>query len=442
MLKLKRLCEIFFVAAVTLPFAFVFPLLYGFAFNERRGDVFVFFNAAWTVWNGLPLYESTDLHHWAYHYPPTLALLFRFFAQAPIGKIDLPFTFSPSTSFAIYYALNAIFFWLSAHFCASTIERLGLLNNLSGQWRKALMLRCWTAGGLIFFAFTNLGKGQVDAAMIFLVSLFFYGYVVNRRVFAGVALALAFAIKLYVLPLLFFPLLRRDYKTLLAFIGGAGLLLIVFPATTLGLSATFDLYVILWRERLSGIIGGNPSEPIAHQLSFLATDVVSISAMLGRIIYYAAPIGTVKLPMWIHLSQKIFGAIIMGLLFWYGHHRFWSWRKNQPPLNFAWLLGAAILCATLPLIIPTAELQYWLCGMPLLAALIVYKWRSAGEVIFPRRLFFWVLALSFAAHATENLIWAPLKFIGFTTPLFIGIIIYALGILRASPTNAETVLTK
>jgi hypothetical protein len=428
--------EIALIAAVALAFCIYLPIVVKRSAWQGFGDVQVFFRAGWAVWTGYPLYEIADHHGWTYHYPPTFALLMGPFANPLAGFAKPAWALSFPASVAVWYVVSTVAMLAALDLWARALERLASqLPLVQTDWNAWWLLRLGPLAALLPFFGDGLGRGQPSSLVLLTMVAFLVFYVRGQIYLAACALAIGFTIKLFPLALLIFPVLRRDLKTVLATFGFSLVLLFVVPALCLGPSEVVKLYGAMWTEHLSGILTGVPNPKIADEITFTSYDMLSVAAMLARIAAGGVP-ATDTLPGFATAGQLAFDAVFLGALLGIGHGRFWRLNGPQPQPAEALLVGGALLCAALPVMLSVSQPNYVAFGAPLIAVVQFEVWRRIGRVRVVPALVAWAGVMWFGMVATEGGVWQPLRVIGLVTPTIVVLLAWGLLSLRRAPGSA------
>jgi hypothetical protein len=267
--------------------------------------------------------------------------------------------------------------------------------------------------------------------------LFLDLYVRGRIAAAAFALAVGITIKLFPGLLALIPLLRRDWKCLLWVSVWCAALLFLVPLIAVGPTATLELYRTLWLDRIGAILSGTPNAKLAGQVSFWSYDMGSIGAMLARIVHGRTGVGSELLPAWASRVQLGADAVLLSLLVWAGHRRFWSRSNPQPAGTYPQLVAGAIIMAMLPLMLPTSQPNYWAQAMPLVGVILVACWRSDGVSLAPPRLLAWAALTWFGMIATEARLWEPLRLLGLVTPMMLILTLWGVSLLSQEPRDSR-----
>ncbi|MBB1091706.1 DUF2029 domain-containing protein [Rhodopseudomonas palustris] len=421
--------EIALIAGVALALCIYLPIVVQRSAVQGLGDVQVFFRAGWAVWTGYPLYEVADHHGWTYHYPPTFALLMGPFAYPLDGFPQPAWALPLKMAVAVWYAISALALLLAIDWWARALERGATPPFEQRNWNAWWMLRIGPLAMLLPFFGDGLGRGQPSALVLLTMVGFLVLYVQGRIYAAACALAIGFTIKLFPLALLLFPLLRRDVKTVLAAAGFSLVFLFVVPMLCLGPAEVVKLYTAMWTQHLSGIFTGVPNDKIAAEITFTSYDMLSIGAMLARIGAGGLP-GADTLPAFATAGQWAFNAAFAGALLWIGHGRFWRLTGPQPPASEALLIGGAILCAALPVMLSVSQPNYVAFVAPLVAVVQFDAWRRSGAVKVVPLLITWAGLMWLGMVGTEGGVWQPLRVIGLATLAIVALLGWGMVCLR------------
>ncbi|MFH0985128.1 MAG: glycosyltransferase family 87 protein [Candidatus Omnitrophota bacterium] len=218
---------------------------------KQRTDLTVFLIAGEMVQEGRAshIYGIENKRHWHYVYPPILAVLL-----APISKWPLGVTVT-------------LAYLLSLTCLAGTIllsQRLPERSGPATTGRQdhasvSASLGCrpenWQIALSMFFCLpmilNTLTRGQFGIITLFFMAALFYGYWTRHKVLTG--LLLAFAISLKISPLaylVFFFLMKREWKILLSATLGFGVFLFLFPSAVIGFRQNWELLQI-WQGLMS-----------------------------------------------------------------------------------------------------------------------------------------------------------------------------------------------
>lgn len=406
--------EIALIGVVAMALCIYLPIVVKRSAVQGFGDVQVFFRAGWAVWTGYPLYEVADHHGWTYHYPPFFALLMGPFGHPLEGYPRPSWALPLPASVAVWYALSAAVLLIAVDWWARALER-DAPPLRQRDWNAWWMLRVAPVAILMPYIGDGFGRGQPTALVLLTMVGFLVLYARGQVYAAACALALGFTIKLFPLVLLLFPVLRRDVRTVLAVAGFSSVFLFVVPALCLGPAEVIKLYTAMWTEHLSGIFTGAPNDKIAAEITFTSYDMLSIGAMLARIAAGGLPAED-KLPLFATLGQLAFDAVFIGALVWIGHGRFWRLNGPQPRMSDAVLIGGAVVCASLPLVLSVSQPNYVAFVAPLVAVVLFDAWRRSGETKLVTLLVLWGCVMWIGMFGTEGGVWEPLRTIGLATP--------------------------
>jgi hypothetical protein len=394
-----------------------------------HGDVQVFFRAAWAVWTGYPLYQVVDHHGWTYHYPPTFALLLAPFADPLPGAPQPWWTMPYPLAVAIWYVINVGCLLLGIHVWSNALERYEDGKAREGTYQGSYLLRFGSLLALLPFAGDGLARGQPAPLLFLLIVLFLVLYIDRRLALAAFMLALAVTIKLFPLLLAAIPLLRRDWKFLIAAALWALLLLIGLPSVCIGPHATFDLYQVMWADHVAGIVSGAMNTKVAHEVTPGAFSSIGVGAMVARIAAGGAFDGA--LPRWASLAQFAFNIAVVVAVVLCGRGGFWNLRGPQPAAGYPVLVAGAVMFAAVPLMIPFAGPQYATYAIPLMGVFLIEAWRHIGRRVLTVVMIGWSAAAWLSMLALE-LPWDFVKTAGPMTIVFLLLVPAALGFVAAT----------
>ncbi len=199
---------------------------------KQRTDLTVYLKAGEMVLEGRAyhIYGVENLRHWHYVYSPLLAILL-----APVSKWPLG-------------ATVPIAYLLSIACLAGTV----LLSKRFPEDAKPAPWQITLA--LVFclpMLLNTLTRGQLGIITLFFGTAVFYTYLTRRKVLTG--LLLAFAVTLKISPLaflVFFFLMKREWKILLSTIVGFGLFFFILPSLAIGFHQNLELLKI-WQGLMS-----------------------------------------------------------------------------------------------------------------------------------------------------------------------------------------------
>jgi len=199
---------------------------------KQRTDLTVYLKAGETVAGGRAdrIYEVTSIRGWHYVYPPILAILL-----APVSKWPL------SATVGLAYLLS-----IACLAGTVVLSRRLPANARPAPWQIALaMFFC------LPMILNTLTRGQFGTISLFFMAVVFYNYLAQRKVLAGLLLALAVALKISPLAfLVFFFLMKREWKILLSTMAGFGLFFLAIPSLTIGFHQNLELLKI-WQHLMS-----------------------------------------------------------------------------------------------------------------------------------------------------------------------------------------------
>jgi hypothetical protein len=207
--------------------------LYRGAFGpKQRTDLTVYLKAGESVAEGRAdnIYKVTNVRGWHYLYSPLLAILL-----APVSKWPLAATVTLAYLLSLTCLTGTIM--LSRRFPA---------DIRPAPWQIALaMIFC------LPMLLNTLTRGQFGIITLFFMAAVFYSYLKQKKVVTGLLLALAVTLKISPLAfLVFFFLLKREWKILLSAALGFFLFLVLLPSLAVGFQQNWELLKI-WKYLMS-----------------------------------------------------------------------------------------------------------------------------------------------------------------------------------------------
>jgi hypothetical protein len=237
---------------------------------HQRTDLTVYLIAGQMVAEGRAnyIYGTENKRGWHYVYPPILAILL-----APVSKWPLG-------------ATVPLAYLLSLACLAGTVvlSRRFPENARPAPWQTALaMFFC------LPMLLNTLTRGQFGIISLFFMAAIFYSYLTRRKVLAGLLLALAVALKISPLAfLVFFFLMKREWRTLLSTIVGFGLFFFLLPSLAVGFHQNWALLKI-WQ----GLMSASQSDTAYHHYLWgelftpFAEDNQSLYAVVTRLVWHS-----------------------------------------------------------------------------------------------------------------------------------------------------------
>jgi len=235
---------------------------------KQRTDLTVFLEAAKRVREGRAgeIYEAENARHWRYVYAPPLAVLLAPVASWPVG-LNVPLAY-----------------FLSIGCLAGTIflTRRFSRNMELSPWQIAL------AAILCLPVIMNtLTRGQFGVITLFFAAAVFYSYLQKQKILTGLLLAFAVALKASPLAfLVFFFLMKREWKILAWTFLGSGLFLILLPSLAIGWDRNLEL-LKTWKDLMSFSQHDNAHDSYlwAQLFTPFAGDNISIYAVITRYVW-------------------------------------------------------------------------------------------------------------------------------------------------------------
>jgi hypothetical protein len=307
-------------------------------------DYKVYYNAAHRLNTGAPLYMPPDANGvGAYIYPPPIAIL-----NQPLAKLSTDQAFKVWTAFNILCLLGAIaFFTRAANFRAQDCFAVGLILLLS--------FRFWPT-------ISNLALGQVNFITLALIAAIYYAQSRGKWAYTGILIALATLTKTWLIGLLFYLVLQRQWRALAWCLGSLAILLV----------ASFS--VVGWQEWAQFIhfTRENSSQPwlISQSLPGFARLHLGSNPLIPPLVdspivknaFLLATYGLLGLATW-----KVFSA-----------SRF---RQNSSEHQRNLQLGFYLL--TLILALPLCHMEYYLLALPLFWTIVTWINRNSTFSLQP-----------------------------------------------------------
>ncbi|OGX13240.1 MAG: hypothetical protein A2351_06055 [Omnitrophica bacterium RIFOXYB12_FULL_50_7] len=254
---------------------------------KQRTDLTVFLKAGEMVHEGRAnhIYGIENARHWHYVYPPILAILL-----APVSKWPLGATVGLAYLLSIACLVGTILLsrrlpekarsgFISSHnlnndrslrgarqgdaaisLYESKIASPSARNDITAKavretYETTSKPAPWQITLAMIFClpmFLNtLTRGQFGIITLFFMAAVFYNYLKQRKILTGLLLAFAIALKISPLAfLVFFFLLKREWKTLLGTLVGLGLFFFLLPSLAIGFQQNWELLKI-WQHLMS-----------------------------------------------------------------------------------------------------------------------------------------------------------------------------------------------
>ena len=396
------------------------------AFLKRpMTDAQVFFRGAWAVCSDAPLFEITDDNGWHYHYPLTLAVVLRPFANAPPRQEPLPWTFSYPTSLFLWFAIGVGALGHAIVKFGDGLDRHALDTPL----QHGFFHRWWAmrGGPLLVFLYIvgeGLGRGQVSTLLLLSMAGFAVAYADRRPVAAGLWLSLGIAIKVFPAILVVVPVLRRDWRCIAAIAVGVIAGLIVIPSLLIGPNDTIQLHHQWLTERFASVASAASSSDVGSELSPTSPDMMGFGASILRVANLIHGSSVTAIDTWAMWGHWICSSSLFALVLWAGHGRAWAVAGPQPMCPRALMLFAATITAASVPIVTVSQTHYWTLGIPMYMCVVAELWRRQGRVSFKVWAFGFGGLLWLAAVPLE-LQRGALSDIPWLTSLMTGLIVYA-----------------
>ena len=415
--------------------------------NQRKTDLDVFSRAAWAVRTGQDVYATYSDRSWNYLYPTFFAIVMTPLAEPPTARtFDLIYNERAAwgrvhgadeselalerqrlmresdrlaalgllrepgsggaggaggagylpfwVSVASWYLASLGMVMLSAHWIGASVQSADRkMRAWTSRDRGWWMLRIWP---VIFCApaiFNGLSRGQSDALVLLSIAAFLRlsSSTPPRRMLAGLALAVAPAVKVIPGLLILYPLWRRDARTLVGIALGGGLTLLVIPAMVFGPARAMD-YNLRWLHVMGlpglGLAGENADASRKFELYGLSgTDSQNLLSVLHNIMNIGTPRGLRPddPASWLPLLVIVACGAAVALSLWA-----MRWRPVEP--------GASLLSPARdadPLLVPSV-------GVLLCVMLMVSPVTHAHYFAFLLPLMAWLVSLDVRRHLSQG----------------------------------------
>jgi hypothetical protein len=355
------------------------------AFNDpdpRRTDADVFFRAAWSVraHGGEDLYQVVDTRGWHYSYPPFLAIAMVPLANPPPDVDNTGYVPYP-VSVAIWYLFNLACLLVGIHWLASALEGASqdaAVRSMPAGCRRWWALRiipmlvCMTSIG------STLSRGQTNLIVLMLFCGMAALLIRKRFVLSGACLAAAASIKLFPAYLGLRALVHRDFRSMLGILAGLLFCLALFPAITLGLQRTVDVYKEMTRVLLIPAFTGKGDPSRAKELlNATATDSQSFMVVIHNTLHPSRDNRPEKLGKPGRIAHWSLAAVftlatLAGI-----------WRLREDDAISQVLSLGALIIVMLP-ISPASHKHYFVFALPVVMALTAEAWERLPFPQFDR----------------------------------------------------------
>lgn len=219
---------------------------------KQRTDLTVYLKAGEVVAEGRSekIYETENVRHWNYVYSPLLAILL-----APVSK--WPIGINVTLAYALSIACLAGTVLLSRRFPGSVLtvktgrQTCTSVPAPSPEYRTASRQIALSMIFCLPILLNTLTRGQLGIITLFFMAAIFYSYLAEHKIITGLLLALAVTLKISPLAfLVFFFLMKRQWKILLYTLTGFGFFFFLFPSLFIGFHRNWELLKI-WQGLMS-----------------------------------------------------------------------------------------------------------------------------------------------------------------------------------------------
>ncbi len=217
---------------------------------KQRTDLTVYLKAGEMIAEGQAnrIYSVENVRHWHYVYPPLLAILL-----APVSKWPLGATVLLAYLLSIACLVGTVM--LSRRFPDTCPAKTSPQGHASVPESLGIQPAPWQIALAMFFCLpmllNTLTRGQLGIITLFFAAAIFYTYLTQRKILTGLLLAFAVALKISPLAfLVFFFLMKREWKILTSIALGFFLFFILWPSLAIGFHQNWELLKI-WKGLMS-----------------------------------------------------------------------------------------------------------------------------------------------------------------------------------------------
>jgi len=353
--------------------------------HKRMNDIGPYLRSAWAVRTGGEIYAVTDDRGWHYVYPPLFAIMMTPFADPPQG-IDRSGYLPYEVSVGIWYMLTLTIGVFGVGILARAIED-PYRNLIAGMGRR-FSLQWWALRVIpLVILLPAIGRsqmrGQVGLLIAFFLCCMAASILKGKRFRAGIWLSWAICIQVIPVPLLVFPLWRRDWRMLWGSFLGLVIGLIIVPLIALGPQRTGDSYIAFYHSTLTAMIKGDIGGHTSGEFTGITkTDSNSPMVVLHNIIYPERKdrpnmtCAGVRIAHWV--TALVMMAITLVASGWKG-----KWYSGKVD---ATVKDAAFMTVFIPLTLvasPVFHPHYVSMTIPLVMLLVVIVWECSSDGSIP-----------------------------------------------------------
>ena len=374
------------ILAVTVVAFGALTVLRGAYLDRPMTDAQVYFRAGWAIWANASPYSVPDDNGWLFLYSPIFAIFMVPFANPPGGDAAPWFAIPYPLAVASWYALGFGALAWASHLVARTIERVILTGTWTGNADRHSLHQPWwflrvaPIAAYLFVIGGGLGRGQVSTLVLLTLVGFAALLVTGKSFWAGVALSVGTAIKIYPAMALGIAILRRDWPCVAGFATGCAVLFLLVPYLVLGT----DAFVAVHADFLGRIFGMTNNTFHAGGQENVSPDMIGFGPFLYKnwaILSAKQALG--PLPDWAKHAHIAVSSAFVAALVIAGHGRFWSIRRPQPGNKPALLLAVALMTALMAVVTPVSQVHYITLGIFLHTMFIGLAWRRTGSAATP-----------------------------------------------------------
>jgi len=346
------------------------------AMDRRMGDARIFFRAAWAVRAGEDIYDVTDqVAH--YCYPALLAIVL-----TPLANpgFDVPAALPYTVSLGIWYVFGVLCLIYGVHVLARALEHGSSDRGIRAQpryCRRWWALRLWPLLVCLPPIGHTLMRGQVNLLVLAIFCAALAAVLHGHRFRAGLWLSWSIVVKIIPAFLLLFPLVRRDFRFMVACGVGLVIGLLVIPAATFGPErAWLDNWKLAEVLLLPGLGMGTDQSRAKELITVTGTDSQSILAVLHNTLHPQRQGRPDFASAGVRLFSHIIGGIMtcVAIVAWRRRRHIAKERGRPDGAHTVIFLGLLIL--NMLYWSPVCHLHYFCLSLPLVMGLLLAAWES------------------------------------------------------------------
>jgi hypothetical protein len=336
---------------------------------------------------GEDLYRVTDERGLHYIYPPVFAIVF-----APMAMLP------PAVAVALWYLITIALL-------AAGLRAVLAVSTPAGKPLDARLL----ALPLLVCADPILGaitRGQVSILMFACVALALAWRARGRAFQSGFLIGFVTVMKLYPGLLVFYFLVRRDWRALAGVVSAALLFGALLPALVFGPTLAVGHWTYWFTEIVAPFNGApDPSSPLFHELT--NPDFVNNASLSATVLHAASLLPGASTPAarhWIQTAARVLGVLIVIALPL-------VWRREKPELKhyalvFEWSVAALIGLV----VVPVAWIHYFcMLLLPLTAIACYLRYEAPGPTARWLRMGVTAVVILTAVFVLTSIVRGPLE---------------------------------